>query len=292
MRRVIFFALMFLAGCSSDFERGRLAFQKKNYEDAVHYFLKVKASSEHSDEARKYISDANYEMGISAFENKDYKNAIAYFTATLDYYKRSDEYSRGILKYLSDAENALLEKTLDRYISERNIDGLNELIQIDPFKPLAARARKAKQDILKAFLKTQRMFEEKQKEFEAQYSTTGNDIRKSYIFHEANRWSIDYMKKNRYRIRYWKGKLSSAIVTLDGDNASVKIDSRTTSYRAKVHRSSPIYEKFLEIDEGDRVVFSGVFYTKDNVLSEYSWTELGRMDNPGFEIDLSGISLE
>ena len=275
-------------GCASDFEAGQAAFREKDWEGAIIRLEKVQASDEGYTKANALLATCYYEFGVDLHNKKSWRRSIDVLMKVED----SSKYAEQSRRYISEATEALAKAELEKLHSRKDIAGLDRYIQSHEGTPFADDARNAKQELLEFFLRKQRVYEVRQKDFDNRYDATSNDVKKSLVFNEANKWSTDYMRPDRYRFKHWEGRLVYVSTEKGGDQASVKIDSRTTSYKADVPSSSKAYGSFLEVEEGNVVLFSGEFIVKEGILSEYSWTEGGRMDNPGFNIHLTDISLK
>jgi hypothetical protein len=273
------------------FEKGKDAFRQMKWEEAIGFYSKVRKGHKAFGDAGQKVDECYFELGMTEFRQKAWNRSIEWFEKVDDLSKGSDQARRRIL----EAKDALVDGELAEYINDQNLKGLDLFIYWQNHLgnySYADKGRRAKSNLLKSFLRKQRSFEERQGKFDKQYSATQNDVRKSLIFNDANRWSTNFMQKDDFRFRYWEGKLLNVSTGKGGDQASVSIDSRTVSYKAKVASSSPVYQQLLGVESGNRVLFSGGFILKEGILSEYSWTEFGRMENPGFDIYLTDIRIK
>jgi hypothetical protein len=283
---IIFFVI--LTGCARDFDAGSEALRAGNYSEAIARLERIAPSSPNYPHAKAMLDTCYYELGVQAFSEQSWEKSID----LLKKISPTSSYQATAQGYLADATDTLLRGEVQRYVDQQDMFSIDAFILKHEGTVYAGLARTAKINLLGSFLAKQAAFEEKQAEFHLAYGSTDNQVRKSQIFNEANEWSFDFIRQDRFGFQSWEGQLARVTTSKGGDVANVKIKSRTASYIAKVPATAGVYSSFLDLNEGDEVRFSGDFVVKHNLLAEGSWTESGRMYNPEFEVHLTRISLK
>lgn len=138
-----------------------------------------------------------------------------------------------------------------------------------------------------AFGITQDEFEIKQKSYKDAYEGALNQIAKSELFNEVNRWSVQNISK----VDNWTGELTTISTPKGGGDAYVIIVSKKNkikvSYKANI--SGDLYYLLSAMPLNTYVKFSGSFAKKKGLLKESSFTEGGRMRAPEFVMKLTNV---
>jgi hypothetical protein len=142
----------------------------------------------------------------------------------------------------------------------------------------------------------QREFHKGLKSFPVEYRQAGNEIKKSEVYRRANIWKRGFGQRLRYAVRSWEGAITDISTDQGGGRASVSIVCETQGFRVyyksglRLERGSPLYKAVREMNEGDRVVFSGKFIPdEERGLREESLTERGSLSEPEFLLDFEEI---
>jgi uncharacterized protein YecT (DUF1311 family) len=186
-----------------------------------------------------------------------------------------------------------LETELRNLQSTKDIDGLDNFIRQHSGTEFGKRAEDIKSDLMNYFRARQPQFESRQKEFGRQYINGMNDVARSNTFNESNKWSASFMKEDNYRFYDWHGTLLTLSTTKGGNEVRARINSDNIIYKVDLTSSSPAYAKLAGVETWKMVRFSGVFRVGgDGLLVEDSMTEVGKMLNPEFKIQLTDISMD
>jgi len=236
------------------------------------------------------IIPPNYmEKGNEALTNKNYQQAISFFEKVSADSKDYQE-AQNQIKY---AQGMIIQSELDRYESSKDITGLDNFIQRHSGTEYEQKANDIRTRLMDYFHTRQSQFENKQIEFAKQYTEGMNDVARSNIFNESNRWSADFMKEDNYRFYDWHGTLLTLLTTKGGTDVGAIINSNNIAYKVKLTSSDPVYQKLASVQTFKPVRFSGVFKLGSNrLLSEGSITEMGKMLNPELNIQLTDISMD
>jgi len=228
-------------------------------------------------------------QGNEALANKKYQEAIAFYEKigadTKDYQEAQNQ--------INYAKRMIIQAELENYEANKNIGGLDQFIEQHSGTEHEQKAREIRNRLMEYFHARQNQFEQNQMEFGRQYGNGRNDVARSNTFNESNHWSASFMKEDNYRFYDWQGTLLTLSTTKGGNEVAARINSNNIMYIAELSSSSPAYQKMANVETFKKVRFSGVFKTKkDGSLMEDSITELGKMLNPEFKIDLTDISMD
>jgi hypothetical protein len=140
-------------------------------------------------------------------------------------------------------------------------------------------------------------FEKMRLDYYKLYIEQKNEVKKSEIFRKAAESTKSSAVLLSWHIENWKGVIVSITTSHGGEKAFISIQSRrygiAINYESYLKIDTNIYNKVGQFSIGEAVYFSGNFKTDNqNQLIEKSFTELGSIDNPTFDIELSDIKIQ
>jgi len=186
-----------------------------------------------------------------------------------------------------------LETKLQNLKSTKDIEGLDNFIRQHSGTEFGNQAENIRAELINYFRARQPQFESQQIDFGRQYANGMNDVARSNTFNESNRWSASFMKEDNYRFYDWQGTLLTLSTTKGGNEVRARINSNNIIYIVDLTSSSPAYAKLAGVETWKKVRFSGVFRVGGGgLLVEDSMTEVGKMLNPEFKIQLTDISMD
>ncbi|MBT7789916.1 MAG: tetratricopeptide repeat protein [Calditrichaeota bacterium] len=220
------------------YEKGKEAFEQGKYEEAISFLSEVKKGERRYTKAQSLIVEAKFEKGKEAFRQSKYEEAISLFLLTKPERKNYQEAQYRIgnsyfnleawndaKKYLEKVEinskdyqeaQVTLESVnyhigIKAYEKRNWNEAMRLLSEVTPNSQNYDSAQEILKDAgvesIKVAKKDQKEFETQRFEFSQQYATEKNEIKKSNVFVEANKWTGQFAKSMDWKLWNWEGKI-------------------------------------------------------------------------------------
>lgn len=135
--------------------------------------------------------------------------------------------------------------------------------------------------------------------FNNEYQSAKNDIKKSEIFNNSRKHTCEFAKKYGRSYNNWGGYITTISTDQGGDIVRIVIKTRfdnlVVEFLSTIQRGQKLYTLISELSEGDKVDFSFSFNQElysSNVMEcfdETSLSEFGSLNNPEFSVTFNSV---
>ena len=150
----------------------------------------------------------------------------------------------------------------------------------------------------------QNEFEKERKSLYLEYKLAKNEIKKSAVFNKSRKETCEFKDKYGQHFVNWYGELTYLSTDQGGDRVSIELTSNNQQIKVEyenfgIKMGSVVYNEVAEFAVGDYVFFNFYFLSAEAINSseyecfnEKSWTELGSLEQPEFDVVFSRIGLK